>query len=61
MNFGMTILNQSMEREQNFVKQILIDFLFKLKPKIFLKIFPMMLRSGLVHLTMTKMIKNRFQ
>ena len=57
----MTILTQSMETEQNFVTQILIALLFTLKPKIFLKIFPMMLRDGLIHLTMIKMIKDLFQ
>ena len=61
MNFSMIILTQSMETEQNFVTQILIALLFTLKPKIFLKIFPMMLRDGLIHLTMIKMIKDRFQ
>ena len=35
MNFGMTILDKSMETEQNFVTQILIALLFTLKPKIF--------------------------
>ena len=35
MNFGMTILDQSMETEQNFVTQILIALLFTLKPEIF--------------------------
>ena len=35
MNFGMTILDQSMETEQNFVTQILIALLFTLKPDIF--------------------------
>ena len=35
MNFGMTILTQSMETKQNFVTQILIALLFTLKPKIF--------------------------
>ena len=35
MNFGMIILTQSMETEQNFVTQILIALLFTLKPKIF--------------------------
>ena len=35
MNFGMIILTQSMEIEQNFVTQILIALLFTLKPKIF--------------------------
>ena len=35
MNFGMTILNQSMEKEQNYAIQILIALLFTLKLKIF--------------------------
>ena len=51
MNFGMTRLDQSMETEQNFATRILIDLLFTLKPNIFLKIFPMMSRDGLIHLT----------
>ena len=38
-----------------------VALLFTLKPKIFLKIFPMMLRDGLIHLTTIKMIKDRFQ
>ena len=54
-------LNQGKETGQNFITQILIVLLFTLKPKIFLKIFPMMLRDGLIHLTMIKIIKNRFQ
>ena len=36
------------------------SFLFTLKPKIFLKIFLMMLRDGLIRLTMIKMIKDHF-
>ena len=55
----MTILTQRMETEQNFVTQILIALLFTLKPKIFLKIFPTMLKNGLIHLTI--MIKDRLQ
>ena len=39
MNFGIIILYQSMETEQNYAIQILIALLFILKPKIFLKIF----------------------
>ena len=35
MNFGMTILNQSMEKEQNYAIQILIALLFILKLKVF--------------------------
>ena len=37
------------------------NYLLTLKPKIFLKMFPMMLRDGLIHLTMKKMIKDLFQ
>ena len=43
------------------VTQILIVLLFTLKPKIFLKIFLMMLKNGLIHLTVMKMIKDLFQ
>ena len=46
-NFGMTVLDKSMETEQNFVKWILIALFFTLKPIIFLKIFPTMQRNGL--------------
>ena len=61
MNFGMTILIQSRETEQNLVTRILIALLFTLKPKILLKIFLMMLKDGLIRLTMIKMIKDLFQ
>ena len=60
MNFGMTILTQNMETEQNLVTQILIALLFTLKPKIFLKIFLMMLKDGLIHLIIMKIIKDLF-
>ena len=46
MNFGMIILTQNMDTEQNFVTRILIAILFTLKLNIFLKIFLMMLRDG---------------
>ena len=59
LNFGMTILDQSTETRQNCAIQTLIGLLFTLKPKIFLEIFLMMLRDGLVHLTI--MIKDLFQ
>ena len=55
------ILTQSRKTKQNFVIRILIVLLLTLKPNIFLKIFPMMLRDGLIHLTLMKMIKDRFQ
>ena len=66
MNFDMTILNQSMETEQNCVKQTLIALLFIFLLKIFLNIFPVMLKDGLIHLNMVsatplKMRKDRFQ
>ena len=54
MNFGMIILIQSMETRHNFVTQILIVLSLILKPKIFLKIFLMMLRDGLMHLIIIK-------
>ena len=57
MNFSMIILIQGMEIEQNFVTQILIALLFTLKPKIFLK----MLRDGLIHLMIKKMIQDLYQ
>ena len=46
-----------METEQNFVTRILTASLFTLKQNSFLKIFLMMLRGGLLHVTMIKMIK----
>ena len=58
--FGTIILYQSIETEQNYAIQILTALLFILKPKIFLKIFLMMLRNGLICLTMKKMIKDLF-
>ena len=61
MNFGMTILDQSRETKQNHTIQTLIVLSLTLKPKIFLKIFLMMLRDGLIRLTMIKMIKDFFQ
>ena len=61
MNFGMIILTQSRETEQNLVTQILTALLFTLKPISFLKIFLTMLRDGLIRLTMIKIIKDLFQ
>ena len=37
------------------------SFIVTLKPKIILKIFLMMLRNGLIHLTTIKMITDLFQ
>ena len=71
MNFGMTILNKSingiafsgvaLKAKQNYATRMLTMLLFILKPKIFMKTLLMMLKNGLTHLTMTKMIKDRFQ
>ena len=58
----MITLSQRIEIEQNYVILILIALLFILKLKIFLKIFPMMLRYGMLRLIkMMKMIKDLFQ
>ena len=37
------------------------SFIINIKTEVFLKIFPVMLREGLIHQTMIKMIKDRFQ
>ena len=47
--------------EQKYVTQILIALYSKLKLKISLKTLLMMLKDGLIHLTMIKMIKDLFQ
>ena len=54
MNFGTITLDQSMETEQNFVTRILTALLFTLKSNIFFKIYLMMLRNGLIRLTIIK-------
>ena len=61
MNFSMITLNQSIKVDQNYVTWILTVLLFILKLKIFMKILLMILKNGLTHLAMTKMIKDRFQ
>ena len=60
-DFGMIILNQSMVIEQNYVTQILTVLFVILKLKIFTKTLLMMLKDGLIHLTMMKMMKDHFQ
>ena len=57
MNFGTIIFYQSMETGQNYATQILTALLFTLKPKIFLKIFLMILRNGFTCLIIIKRIK----
>ena len=61
MNVGMIILSQSMEAKQNYVIRILIALLFILKLKIFTKILQMLLKDGLIHLTIMRMMKDHFQ
>ena len=60
-DFGMVTLNQSMKIEKNYVTLMLTVLLFILKLKIFMKILLMMLKDGLIHLTMIKMMKDHFQ
>ena len=65
MNFGMSILNQSInavtpETEQNYAIWILTSLSFTLKPKIFIKTLLMMLKNGLTHETTAKMTIDRF-
>ena len=57
----MTVLGQSIETRQNCAIQIPIALLLTLKLKILLKIFLMMLRDDLTHLTMMKMVKDCIQ
>ena len=46
---------------QDNVTQMLIGLLFKLRLKIFAKTLLMILKDGLIHLPMMKVIKNGFQ
>ena len=55
--FWYDYINPKYGDRAKFCYKILIVLLFTLKQKIFLKIFLMMLRSGLIRLTMIKMIK----
>ena len=61
MNFDMIILNQSTKIKQNYTKWILIALLLMFLLKTFLKTLTMMLKDGLTHLTMMKIIKGYFQ
>ena len=60
MNFGTIILCQSIEIGQNYAIQIITALLPTLKPKIFLKIYLMMLRNGLIRLIIIKRVKYLF-
>ena len=53
------ILDQNMETDQNYVTLILTVLLFTLK--MFSKALLMMLKDGSIHLTMMKIMKDRFQ
>ena len=59
MNFGVLALKQNIKTKQNYATLILRALSFILKPKIFTEILLAMLKNGLTHLTMTKMIKDR--
>ena len=59
--FGMITLDQSTKTKQSYVIWILIVLFLIFLLKTFLKIFPVMLRDGLIHLTMIKMIKDHFK
>ena len=59
--FWYDIFNQRMKIKQNYVTLILTVVLFILKLKIFTKTLLVMLNDGLIHLTMTKIIKDHFQ
>ena len=56
----MTALNESMGRDQNCYMDT-DSFVIYIKTEDFMKIFQMTLKDGLIHLTMTVMIKDRFQ
>ena len=59
--FWYDFLNQNIKTKQNYSTWILNSLLFKSRPKIFMKTLLMMLKNGLTHLIMIKMIKDRFQ
>ena len=49
MNFGMVILNQSINTVQRYATWIQIVLLFILRLKMFIKAFQMMLKNDLIH------------
>ena len=59
--FWYDFLNQNIKTKQNYSTWILNSLLFISRPKIFMKTLLMMLKNGLTHLIMIKMIKDRFQ
>ena len=60
MNCDMIILNLNITKKESYVTWILIALLFILKQKIFIKILLMMLKDGLIHLAMIKMIRDPY-
>ena len=58
MNFGLIILNQSIKIKQSYVTWILTASLFILKSKMFTKTLLTMLKNGLTHQTMMRMIRD---
>ena len=56
----MTALNESMGIDQNCYMDT-DSFIVYIKTEDFMKTFQMTLKDGLIHLTMTVMIKDRFQ
>ena len=61
MNFGIIALNRNVNTNPDYVTRILTVLLFILKRKIFTKTLLIMLKNGLTHLAMIKVIKDRFQ
>ena len=57
MNFVMIMLNQRTKRKQNYDTWILIALLLTFSLKTFFRILIMMLKDGLIHLTMIRMTK----
>ena len=60
MNCDMIIFNLNITKKESYVTWILIALLFILKQKIFIKILLMMLKDGLIHLAMIKMIRDPY-
>ena len=61
MYFGTILLNKDIKTELNYATWILTPFLFILNMNMFTKALVMMLKNGLAHLTMMKMLKDPFQ
>ena len=61
MYFGMILLNKGTKTALNYATWILTPFLFILNMNMFTKALVMMLKNGLAHLTMMKMMQDPFQ